>query len=159
MAKNNDEYTPPQIGGRHLLTARSRGHRMPPTPSRGALETRKRNYERYLALPQARQYCRGRKLNFFLYRALDFRAAALTDVNHLNQAITKFDWLACLWPVRLLFFCHHPAATAWTDDDRLFCAPRHCNRMDILKGIWERPASSHSLSRLFHKNAEGLLLN
>jgi hypothetical protein len=59
------------------------------------------------------------------YRAFDFCAAALADVNHLNQAIGKFDRLACFRLHRFVFFCRHPAPTARTDHNWLFWVPPH----------------------------------
>ena len=59
------------------------------------------------------------------YRAFDFCAAALTDVNHLNQAIGEFDRLACFRFHRFVFFCRHPAPTARTDHNWLFWAWPH----------------------------------
>ena len=59
------------------------------------------------------------------YRAFDFCAAALTDVNHLNQAIGEFDRLTCFRFHRFVFFCRHPAPTARTDHNWLFWAWPH----------------------------------
>ena len=59
------------------------------------------------------------------YRAFDFCAAALTDANHLNQAIGEFDRLAGFRFHRFVFFCRHPAPTARTDHNWLFWAWPH----------------------------------
>ena len=59
------------------------------------------------------------------YRAFDFCAAALTDVNHLNQAIGEFDRLAGFRFHRFVVFCRHPAPTARTDHNWLFWAWPH----------------------------------
>src|ERR1700730_13900463 len=59
------------------------------------------------------------------YRAFDFCAAALTDVNHLNQAIGELDRLACFRFHRIVFFCRHPAPTARTDHNWLSWARPH----------------------------------
>jgi hypothetical protein len=53
-------------------------------------------------------------VSFLTYRAFDFGAAAITDVNHLNQAIGEFDRLAGF-----------PAPTARIDHNWLFWARPH----------------------------------
>jgi hypothetical protein len=74
---------------------------------------------------------RGRQLRWptFSYRAFDFRAAALTDVSHLNQAIGEPYCLALLRAHRFVFFRGHPAPTAWTDHNWLFWTPTHCREI------------------------------
>ena len=67
------------------------------------------------------------------YRAFDFCAAALTDVNHLNQAIGEFDRLACFRFHRFIFFCCHPAPTARTDHNWLFWARPHASEINTIK--------------------------
>jgi hypothetical protein len=67
------------------------------------------------------------------YRAFDFCAAALTDVNHLNQAIGEFDRLACFRFHRFVFFCRHPAPTARTDHNWLFWARPHASEINTIK--------------------------
>jgi hypothetical protein len=67
------------------------------------------------------------------YRASDFCAATLTDVNHLNQAIGEFDRLACFRFHRSVFFCRHPAPTARTDHNWLFWARPHASEINPIK--------------------------
>src|SRR5438445_13240092 len=75
------------------------------------------------------------------YRAFDFCAAALTDVNHLNQAIGEFDRLACFRFHRFVFFCRHPAPTAQTDHNWLYWPSPHTWKINTIKRICQSAES------------------
>jgi hypothetical protein len=64
--------------------------------------------------------------------AFDFRAAAVANVGHLDQAIAEFDCLARLRSRGSVFLGRHSATTARTDHDWLFLARHHGREVTMM---------------------------